>query len=178
MLPAGFAERVRARLRTQIFRNYADREPAFHWATLPMNWNAVCHQGVLGAAFVIEDDHVLVARMLARAVRGLPVFLSGFGADRSTCEGPGYWSYGFGCFTKLNAQLEHRTAGRLSLFEGDAKVVSIARFAALLTFSGGHFVNFPDGHRTGRLNPGLLTHLGARLGDSFLAANDAARYRH
>lgn len=177
LIPGGLARRIRNRLRTQFFENYANRQPPFHWATLPMNWNAVCHQGVLGAALAIEEDHALVARMLARAARGLPHYLTGFGADGSTSEGPGYWSYGFGWFSELNARLEHRTRGELSLFEGDGKVARIARFAPLMTLSNGHMVNFSDGGRTGRLNPALLAYLGHRLGEPLLSAQSAALYR-
>jgi len=176
LIPDGLAQRIRTRLRTQVFENYAHND--FHWATLPMNWNAVCHQGVLGAALAIETDHALVARMLAKAARGLPAYLSGFGNDGSTSEGPGYWSYGFGWFAEFNAQLEHRTDGQLSVFEGDAKVAAIARFAPLMTFSEGHMVNFSDGGRTGRLSPPLLAYLGRRLADPVLSAQGAALYRH
>ncbi len=178
VIPADLAQRIRSRLRAQFFENYADREPPFHWTQLPMNWNAVCHQGVLGAALAIETDHALVARMLARAARCLPVFLTGFGDDGSTSEGPGYWSYGFGWFSELNAQLEHRTRGQLSLFEGDPKVARIAHFAPLMTFSEGHLVNFSDGGRTGRLSPSLLTYLGDRLASPLLSAQGAAVYRN
>lgn len=178
VIPADTADRIRTRLREQIFANYADREPAFPWSQTSNNWNAVCHQGVLGAALAIEDDHTLVARMLTRAAAGLPRYLDGFGDDGSTSEGPGYWSYGFGWFSELNAQLEHRTAGRLSLFAHDPKIVRIARFAPLLTFSNGHMVNFSDGSRTGRLSAPLLTYLGQRLDDPVLRAQGLALYRH
>ncbi len=178
VIPGELAQRIRARLRTQVFENYANREPAFHWASLPMNWNAVCHQGVLGAALAIEDDHRLVARMLTRAAQGLPRYLEGFGDDGSTSEGPGYWSYGFGWFSELNAQLEHRTGGRLSLFEGNAKIGRIARFAPLMCLDGGHMVNFSDGGRTGLLSASLLAYLGQRLDDPMLRAESVALYRH
>ncbi len=178
VIPADFAQRIKTRLRTQFFENYLDRQPPFHWANLPMNWNAVCHQGVLGAALAIEDDHTLVARLLARAAKCLPIFISGFGDDGSTSEGPAYWSYGFGWFTELNAQLEHRTAGQLSFFEGDAKIARICRFAPLMTFAEGHYVNFSDGPQTGRLSPSVLAYLGQRLGDPLLTAQSHAIYRH
>jgi hypothetical protein len=178
-IPADFAQRIRDRLRTQFFENYAHAaEGHFYWAKHNNNWNAVCHQGVLGAALAIESDHALVARMLARAAAGLPFFLSGYGSDGATSEGPGYWSYGFGWFAELNAQLEHRTRGQLSVFEGDAKVSAIARFAPQVTLAEGHFVNFSDGGRTGRLSPSLLTYLGQRLADPVLTAQGAALYRH
>ncbi|MFH1497836.1 MAG: heparinase II/III family protein [Verrucomicrobiota bacterium] len=178
VIPADLAQRIKTRLRAQFFENYLDRHPPFHWATAPMNWNAVCHQGVLGAALAIEDDHALVARLLARAAEHLPVFISGFGDDGSTSEGPAYWSYGFGWFTELNAQLEHRTGGQLSLFEGDAKIARISRFAPLMTFTEGHFVNFSDGPRAGRLSPSVLAYLGQRLADPLLTAQSHAIYRH
>ena len=177
VVPDALAQRVKTRLRAQIFENYADRQPPFHWTQLPMNWNAVCHQGVLGAAFAIEEDHALVARLVSQAARGLPCFIAGFGDDGSTSEGPGYWSYGFGWFAELNAQLEHRTRGQLSFFGDDAKIVRIARFAPLMTLGNGHLVNFSDGSHRGSLNPSLLAYLGERLSDPLLAAQSAAIYR-
>ena len=176
IVPAGLAHRIKNRLRVQIFENYVAPRAAFTWLQITNNWNAVCHQGVLGAALAIEDDHTLVARMLTLAAGRLPVFLGGFGNDGSTSEGPGYWSYGFGWFCELNAQLEHRTRSRLSVFEGDAKVSVIARFAPLMTLSEGHLVNFSDGGRTGYLNPSLLVYLGERFGESALSAQGAALY--
>ncbi|MCU0793209.1 MAG: heparinase II/III-family protein [Opitutaceae bacterium] len=178
VIPVELAARVRSRLRATIFENYLSPRVPLHWATCAHNWNAVCHQGILGAALAIEEDHALVARMLATAARGLPAFLGGFGADGSTSEGPGYWGYGFGWFTELNARLEHRTDGALSFFHDDPKIAAIARFAPALSFSGGQFVNFSDSSRTGRLKPALLAYLGERLGDSALTAQAAALYRH
>lgn len=178
VIPADLAQRIKTRLHVQIFENYLAPRSTFHWLEITNNWNAVCHQGVLGAALAIEDDHALVARMLAVAATRLPAFLTGYGSDGSTSEGPGYWSYGFGWFAELNAQLEHRTRGQLSVFEGDAKVSAIARFAPQVTLAEGHFVNFSDGGRTGRLSPSLLTYLGQRLADPVLVAQGAALYRH
>jgi hypothetical protein len=177
VIPADLAQRIKTRLHVQIFENYVTPRAAFSWLTITNNWNAVCHQGVLGAALAIEDDHALVARMLSLAATRLPVFLGGYGSDGSTSEGPGYWSYGFGWFAELNAQLEHRTHGQLSVFEGDAKVTAIARFAPLMTLSQEHMVNFSDGGRTGRLSPSLLTYLGQRLSDPDLTAQGAWLYR-
>lgn len=176
VIPADLAHRIKTRLHDQIFENYVAPRAAFTWLQITNNWNAVCHQGVLGAALAIEEDHALVARMLKLAAGRLPVFLSGFGNDGSTSEGPGYWSYGFGWFSELNAQLEHRTRGQLSLFEGDAKVAVIARFAPLMTLSEGNLVNFSDGSRTGYLSPSLLVYLGGRLAAPVLSAQGAALY--
>ncbi|MDF3055933.1 MAG: heparinase [Rariglobus sp.] len=177
VIPPALAQRIKTRLHVQIFENYVNPRAKFHWPDITNNWNAVCHQGVLGAALAIEEDHALVARMLSLAAGRLPAFLSGYGSDGATSEGPGYWSYGFGWFAELNAQLEHRTRGQLSVLEGDTKVAAIARFAPQVTLAGGHFVNFSDGGRTGRLSPSLLTYLGQRLADPILTAQGAALYR-
>ncbi|HSI10038.1 MAG: heparinase II/III family protein [Rariglobus sp.] len=178
LIPAALAQRIKTRLHVQIFENYITPRASFTWFNITNNWNAVCHQGVLGAALAIEEDHALVARMLSLAATRLPAFLGGYGSDGSTSEGPGYWSYGFGWFAELNAQLEHRTRGQLSVFAGDAKVAAIARFAPQVTLAEGHFVNFSDGGRTGRLSPSLLTYLGQRLADPVLIAQGTALYRH
>lgn len=177
VIPDDLASRIKARLRTQIFENYVEPRASFSWLKITNNWNAVCHQGVLGAALAIEDDHALVARMLTLAAGRLPIYLGGFGDDGSTSEGPGYWSYGFGWFSELNAQLEHRTRGELSLFEGGEKIHRIARFAPLMTLTKGHMVNFSDGGRTGRLSAPLLVYLGRRFGDAVLTAEGDALYR-
>lgn len=178
LIPAALARRIRDRLHAGTFENYANRNPPFPWTGWAMNWNAVCHQGIVGSALAVETDHTLVAKILSRAAAALQEFLSGFGEDGSTSEGPGYWSYGFGWFTEMNAQLEHRTAGRLSLFEGDEKIRRIAHFAPAFTFSNGHFVNFSDGHQKGRLNPALLDYLGRRLDSPILTAHARWIYRH
>jgi hypothetical protein len=177
MIPSELATRIQDRLHRQIFENYINRAPAFGWTTLDNNWNAVCHQGVLGAALSIENDHELVARILIKAAAALPKFLSGFCDDGSTSEGPGYWSYGFGWFSELNAQLEHRTDGQLSFFQDDPKIARIAHFAPQMSLSHGHLVNFSDSHRKSSLNPSLLSYLGQRLDDSTLQQQAVALYR-
>lgn len=178
VVPAPLAARIRERLRTRIFQNFIERAEPHFWESSTMNWNAVCHQGVLGAALAVCDDPALLARMWARAQPGLPRYLDGFGEDGATSEGPGYWSYGFGWFTELNAQLERRTRGRLSLFEGDEKIGRIARFASRMTLAKGQLVNFSDGSRAARLSPSLLACLGERLDDPVLRAEGVSLYRH
>ncbi len=177
IMPADFARRIRERLHTQTFENYARRHEQFTWTRLPMNWNAVCHQGVIGSALAVESDDKLVARILSLAGKSLPLFMSGFGADGSTSEGPGYWSYGFGRFAELNAQLEARTGGGLSFFGNNEHIKRIAEFAPALVFSNRHLVNFSDGFREGSLNPSLLLYLGKRLDLPDLCAEGIAGYR-
>lgn len=177
IIPPALAGRIRARLRREVFENYVERHASLGWVRAGMNWNAVCHQGILGAALAVEEDPAVLARLLMLAREGLPHFLAGFGDDGSTSEGPAYWQYGFGWFTELNAQLEARTAGALSLFEGDEKVERIAHFAPHLVFRNGYFVNFSDGGRRGILRAPLVAYLGERLKSDFLRTRAAASYQ-
>jgi len=176
IIPDDLATRIRERLRVQIFDNYLRRHSEFTWTGLPMNWNAVCHQGVLGAALAVEEDTAILGCLLATASGHLPVFLSGFGNDGSTSEGPGYWSYGFGWFARLNEQLETSTDGALSFFGSNEKIRRIAAFAPALVFSNGYLVNFSDGHSRGTLPPTLLAYLGERLDMPLLRQESAALY--
>lgn len=165
-LPADFADHVRRRLRTQFFENYLAQNPT--WLTVTNNWNAVCHQGVLGAALALEADADLLAKMFVKAAQYLPHFLKGFTPDGATAEGPAYWSYGFGWFAELNAQLEKRTRGELSLFANNPLIPAIARFGPTVALANGNLVNFSDSAPTGGLRPSLVQYLAERLGDPAL----------
>jgi len=171
------AAAIKNRLRRDCSENYVNRHDDFFWTKAPNNWNAVCHQGILGAALALEEDTALIARMLFLARKYLPLFLRGFGNDGACSEGPGYWQYGFGWFCVLNEQLETRTDGQLSLIEGDAHVLEIARFGPRVTLTNFHFVNFSDSPRTGALSPSLLTYLGKRLKDENLLAHARKSYQ-
>lgn len=177
IIPDELQIRIKRRLREQIFDNYLQPRSEITWKRLPMNWNAVCHQGVIGAALAVEDDLDLVAALLASSGDCLRIFLGGFGADGSTSEGPGYWSYGFGRFAELNRQLETATGGVLSYFGHNEHIRRIAQFAPALVFSNGYLVNFSDGGRHGRLDPSLVAYLGERLDLPLLREESAALYR-
>lgn len=173
----GFAAAIKTRVRRDFSENYVNRHEDFFWTKATNNWNAVCHQGILGAALALEEDTALLARILALSKKYLPLFLRGFGADGACSEGPGYWQYGFGWFCVLNEQLETRTEGQLSLIEGDPHVREIALFGPRVTLTNFHFVNFSDSPRTGALSPSLLTYLGKRLGDETILAHARKSYQ-
>jgi hypothetical protein len=170
--------RIKWRLRTQFFENYINRHEDFFWTLSAGNWNAVCHQGVIGAALSIEDDADLLAKLLILAKKYLPIFLGGFGDDGGCSEGPGYWQYGFGWFCVLNEQLETRTNGEISLIEGDAKITQIAHYGPRTSLRNFYFVNFSDSSQSGYINPALLCYLGKRLRDDQLLLHAQMHYLH
>lgn len=142
IIPAALRTKILDRLRRQVFERYCEND--FFWIHSTNNWNAVCHQGVLGAALTIEEDSTLLADMFTKATLHLPQFLRGFSADGGCSEGVQYWEYGFGHFAMLNQQLEFRTAGELSLFNADSKVHAIAGYGCAMSFADGTPVNFSD----------------------------------
>jgi hypothetical protein len=178
ILPADLVTRIRARLQREIFDNYLAHHREITWTTAGMNWNAVCHQGVVGSALSQLDDPRAVAEMLMCVREYLPIFLGGFTRDGGTSEGPGYWNYGFGWFIALHEQVERRTNGRLSLVEGDAHVRAIARFGPLMQLPHQKYVNFADGPAEGILRPPLVAYLGQRLAEPLAAHAGEASYRH
>ena len=163
VLPEDLPRRVRERLQHGVFEIYHSHQDWLGWAGADHNWNAVCSQGVLGAALSQVDDPRYLAEMLVLARRGLPFYLGGFGGDGGTSEGPVYWDYGFGWFAVLNEQLEKRTGGRLSLVEGNNKILEIANFGPRMSLGGGKVVNFSDCAAETVLRPSTLSYLGERL---------------
>ena len=175
LLGEDLVDRMKERVQQQVIDNFLSRPGEFHWHTCVNNWNAVCHQGVVGAAMMLDDDVEHVARLLLLAAEGLPYVLEGYTADGGCTEGPGYWDYGFGWLSVLNEQTETRSGGRLSFFEGDEHIRAIATYGRKVTLAGGHVVNFSDsGHSV--LRPQLFQYLGERFGDAANLRQARANY--
>lgn len=176
-MPEDRVAQLRERLRRQVWENYllaaegAEETPrGVSWIDKRNNWNAVCHRGVLVSALLLSDDTAMKARLLHTAGRHLKKFLAGFGADGGCAEGPSYWSYGFGSFAGMNAELESLTDFGLSAFEGDEKIARIALNPLIFGVEDGKVINFSDGSATHAFPPGLLGYLGSRLAEPNLQA--------
>lgn len=172
-LPADFIQTVKTRIRSQIIDNFrfaysipSHRSPSAHWVSGAGNWNAVCHQGVTGAALYLENDKDVLADVLHKTAQGLTHFLGSFTPDGGCSEGPGYWNYGFGRFAWLNQQIETYTQGALSLMDGSPQMREIAAFARRLSMSGGRVINFADCVAYGMPGAALSVYLGERLSDA------------
>ncbi|HEV7299413.1 MAG TPA: heparinase II/III family protein [Tepidisphaeraceae bacterium] len=174
-VPADLQQAIHRRLQVEIFDNYLNRP--HYWIATAYNWNAVCHQGVLGAAMGLIDDPELLARLFHKAAPNLAIFLTGFTPDGGCSEGPGYWGYGFGWFMELNRQLELRTRGRLSLVEGDDHVRAISLFGPRVTLSNGHAVNFSDNGARSIPRGVLLQYLADRFNDDFIRVSAQSSWR-
>jgi hypothetical protein len=175
-IPQELTRRMKLRVR-QIHHDYLDPKRNYTWLTATGNWNAVCHQGVLGSALLIEDDDAFVARLLDRALQFLPYFVNGFTRDGGCSEGPGYWEYGFGWFALLNEQLEARSGDSFTLLGEDPLLRSVALYGPRVSLAGGRLVNFSDCRPQGRLRPSLLQYLGQRLDEPSLLHLARENYR-
>lgn len=162
-LPAVLRTRILDRLRSDIFEPYIDHADAFHFTHDTHNWNAVCHQGVIGAALLMEAHVPTVAAILAISSTRLTHFVEGFTRDGGCTEGPGYWQYGFGRFTALNQLLEAVTAGELSLFHDDDRIPLIAQYPLNIILDGGYVANFSDCASHLEFAPWLMSYLAGRL---------------
>jgi len=87
------------------------------WINAHMNWNAVCHFGVVGTALGIETDKQERAFFLASAEKFAGNYLSGFGPDGYCDEGMGYWNYGFSNYIGLAELVWQETDGKVNLYD-------------------------------------------------------------
>jgi len=87
------------------------------WITADMNWNSVCHAGVVAAALAVCPSREERAFFVAAAEKYSQDFLRGFGGDGYCAEGMGYWNYGFGNYVLLCETVHQATRGGVDLYE-------------------------------------------------------------
>lgn len=166
--PPKLIERSHTRIQYMIDVFLDGDESPWGWFRSSHNWNAVCHQGIIGAALNAETQMDRLVEVLLRMANDLPNFLNGFTEDGGCSEGPSYWGYGFGWFCWLNEQLEKRTQGALSLFHENETINRIARYGIHFHVPPASQLNFADCHAFGNLPAGLIAYLGKRLNDPLL----------
>ena len=67
----------------------------YSWIHGDNNWNQVCHCGLtLGALAVSDTDPELAAKIIVRAIEGLPFVMKQYAPDGAYPEGVSYWGYG------------------------------------------------------------------------------------
>ena len=97
------------------------------WLNWENNWNAVCLNGVTGAALAVLPERRERAIFLAAAEHYSVNMLRGFGEDGYCTEGLGYYNYGFRNYVELRETLWQATRGAIDLFN-DPKVRTMALF--------------------------------------------------
>ncbi|MEI7732327.1 MAG: heparinase II/III family protein [Verrucomicrobiota bacterium] len=112
---------VTAKLRERIFDPYhkaVDGTGArIGWITADMNWNSVCHAGVVAAALAVCPDRKERAFFVAAGEKYSDDYLRGFGGDGYCAEGMGYWNYGFGNYVQLCESVYQATKGGVDMYK-------------------------------------------------------------
>lgn len=111
---------VTAKLRERIIEPYRKAVDGTGtrqgWITTDMNWNSVCHAGVVAAALAVCPDRKERAFFVAAAEKYSLDYLRGFGGDGYCAEGMGYWNYGFGNYIQLCETIFQATKGGVDLY--------------------------------------------------------------
>ncbi|QNI71244.1 heparinase II/III-like family protein [Cyanobium sp. NS01] len=163
-LPPVWLAVMRQRVLVGMVEPFLAHPERYGWTAKPSNWNAVCHQGLVGAALALGLESDSLQRLLELSRQHLQLFLDGFSAAGSCLEGITYWEYGFGWFVLLNEQLELWSGGQQSLLAGQEEQISrIARFGSSMLLRGGLLVNFADSRLDMPPRASLLMLLGRRL---------------
>ncbi|MEM6822695.1 MAG: heparinase II/III family protein [Verrucomicrobiota bacterium] len=162
-LPDDLREGTKQRIHTILESYLSNSRAPWGWFRSTHNWNAICHQGILGAALNVETNPDRIVKVVSKIQRDLPRFLDGFTEDGGCTEGATYWGYGFGWFSWMNEQIESRTNGTLSLFLDNPLIEKIAHFGIDFHIPPISKINFADGFFYNRLQPGLISYLGNRL---------------
>jgi hypothetical protein len=121
------------------------------WIKAGSNWNAVCLGGVVSAALAVLPDRNDRAVFVATGEYYSKPYISSFGVDGYSEEGPSYWSYGFSHFVHLREALYTSSAGKVDLFS-DLKTRDIALYAYRIEMTPDNIAAFGDANPNGRMD--------------------------
>jgi hypothetical protein len=163
-LPGAWMQAMRQRVVDGMVLPFLAAPERYSWSSKASNWNAVCHQGLIGAALALAPDAPWLQELVDSSRQRLQLFLDGFSAKGSCLEGITYWEYGFGWFALLNEQLERWSGGAQSLIAGqEERITAIAGFGPAMLLSNRQLVNFSDSRLDMPPRASLLMLLGRRL---------------
>jgi len=141
-------QKIEANLRRRVTDPYLSRirnrdKKLCWWVTVTSNWNAVCHEGVVGTALAILPSREERAEFVVGAETYLPFYLSGLAEDGYCDEGLGYWNYGFGHYILLAETLRQAMGGRIDLYDAEA-IRRTTTFPQRLQMQAGVYPAFGD----------------------------------
>jgi len=128
------------------------------WLEWQSNWNAVCLDGVTGAALAVLQERKDRALFVAGAEHYSAYYLMGFPKDGYSVEGIGYWNYGMTNFAELREQIWQATSGQVDLFQAPI-VRAVALFGLQSQMLPGVVADFGDAKFLEKPNRQLVTYL-------------------
>jgi hypothetical protein len=159
---------IRENLERRIFAPYRaainGTGKDFWWMHTHNNWNAVCLNGVTGAALAAISSPAERAWYVALAEQNIGAYLSGgFTSDGYCIEGLGYWNYGFGNFVVLAENIRESTSGKLDLL-AQPLATQPALFGLRAEVINGVYTTIADCHPGETPSNILMNYLCRRLG--------------
>lgn len=132
------------------------------------NWNAVCLDGVTGAALSVLPGRRERALFVAAAERYSGNYLNSFTDDGYAEEGISYWNYGFSHFAHLREEIWEATGGKIDLFR-NPKARRAALFGIQFQMLPNNVADFGDAEFMEKPDPVLIRYI-ARTFDLHLPA--------
>ncbi|GGH17344.1 heparinase II/III family protein [Silvibacterium dinghuense] len=136
---------------------YLNRSKEF-WVSGATNWNAVCLDGVTGAALMTLSSSKDRAWFTAVAEKYSRNYLRSFTPEGYAIEGIGYWGYGFTHYALLREMLWNQTGGGIDLFRSQ-QVRNIALFGRRFQMIPGVMADFGDAHFGVKPNNSLIAYV-------------------
>jgi heparinase II/III-like protein len=180
-------ETMRKRIRAGLIKNgmepglkgYFAKKPAWWWRS-EYNWNQVCNSGLLiGALAIAEDEPQTAAKIVAKAVEGLPFAIKTYRPNGAWPESVGYWNYATS-YTVYGLAALNSALGTDFGISNDPGLAKTGEFPIYAAGPTDYFVNFADvgGNSRRRTLPPLLW-LGHRYGrDDFIASEMQMVQKH
>lgn len=126
------------------------------WTRTKINWNQVCHGGLIAASLAIADDEpALAQKMVGLAVKALQVPMAQYAPDGGYEEGPGYWSYGTLYNVIAIAALDSALGKDFGLSDSPG-FGKTAAFPIQMIGTSGKFFNFGDNRERVSASPALF----------------------
>lgn len=134
--------RIYAEVNRRVIEPFTSVENYGWWENGTMNWTAVCMGNVAVATMLMRPDLADEA-FIARSVKSIEGYLTGFDESGICFEGCGYWNYGFSNFCSYADVLRRYTDGKVDFFKRE-KVKKIASFYQKTFISDNVGVSFSD----------------------------------
>jgi hypothetical protein len=173
-LPDPTRKRAMAALELHMFAPMRDSIAGKHrefWFYAASNWNAVCWNGVTGAALTVLPDRNDRALFAAAAELYSNGYLASYTDSGYAEEGIAYWSYGFSNYEQLREQLWLSTHSEIDLYN-NPKARKSALFPFQFQMLPGVYADFGDAQFMTKPDPILMARIDQIFGLGIMKLDD------
>lgn len=129
---------------------------ACFWLEMDNNWKAVCLTNIVYVAWIVEDDPLVLGKVVNVAQKVINEYLNSFEQDGYFSGGIRYWGYGFSHYILLSEILLQITGGSINMYNHPTVPFAVSfpyqvEISGVNPFKGGTFPLFGDNN-----NPPLM----------------------